>query len=266
MKKIESQPWWPKLVAKKDDKSLRQLSEEFGVSPAAISNAFKRNRLTRKAAPSGPRKKATKAPKKATKTPKKAARVATKRSAAKPVAKTKRAKTVRASKATKPSKAPTVRRTVRKRKTTPATKITSRTAGTAKSGARRVRQSTLSQYRNEMGKVVDRIIAEKAGVTVSAVTNYRRRHNIPAVAGRGRPRSRVPTAKAPVAKTPVAAKSPARKVRKAATPSRHYAFRVRIDGEKLIVVAKDIAEAAQIAVQSGKGTVSQIRLIGPALL
>ena len=55
-KKMENQAWWPKLVAQKDTKSLRELSAEFGVSPAAISNAFKRNKVKRKPARSGPKK------------------------------------------------------------------------------------------------------------------------------------------------------------------------------------------------------------------
>ena len=56
MKRIDKQPWWPELVELKDELSLRELSERFGASPAAIANALKRNGIKRRSAPAGPRK------------------------------------------------------------------------------------------------------------------------------------------------------------------------------------------------------------------
>jgi hypothetical protein len=270
LKKIETQPWWPKLVAKKDERSLRQLSDEFGASPAAISNALKRNKLTRKAAPSGPRKKAAPSgpQKKAAPSgprkkagarvaaPKRTRKAASKRAATRRAKAPSRVKTPATAKAQTRVKTPATAK-AQTRVKTPAT-----AKATTGKRARRTRRSTLSQYRNEMGKVVDRIIAEKAGVTVSAVTNYRRRHNIPAHSGRGRPRS-TPRAQEPTAKTPSAAVTP--KVRATVTRATQYAFRVRIGDKKIIVVAKDIADAARVAMASKKGSVSRIRLIGPAL-
>jgi len=57
VRKLEERPWWPELVMLKDVLSLRELAERYGVAPAAISNALKRNDLTRAPAPPGPRNK-----------------------------------------------------------------------------------------------------------------------------------------------------------------------------------------------------------------
>ena len=180
MKKLETRSWWPDLVALKDDMSLRELSEKFGAAPAAISNALKRNGLSRKSPAGSARKPRDK------KTPRKP----------------------------------------------------SRRAGT----------SILAQYKDQMGKVVDRVIAEKAGVTVSAVTNYRKRHNIKASGSRGRPRARPEGGNAIRRRHGVA-----------------QGYRVTIGGEPYVVIAKDIAEAATIAGGSGRGVVTQIELLGRAL-
>jgi hypothetical protein len=178
MKKLEQHDWWPELLEMKDQFSLRELSEKFGASPAAIANALKRNGISRTSAPAGPRR-----ARKSTATPK-----------------------------------------------------------------RRGRKSKLSQFRDQMGKVVDREIAERAGVTVSAVTNYRRRHNIKASGGQGRPRKRPEGAIAP-------------KLHRVGARG----YRVVISGESFVVIANDIAEAAAAARRSGRGEVTQIELLGRAL-
>jgi len=109
------------------------------------------------------------------------------------------------------------------------------------------RPSVLDDFQHKMGTLVDREIAEMAGVTVSAVTNYRRRHNIKASTARGRPR-----------------KSPA--VGRAASSKRGArGYRVVIDGESFVVIASTIAEAAERATALGRGEVTQIELLGRAL-
>ncbi len=55
MRKLEEMDWWPELVEKKDEYSLRELAEIFGATPGAINNALKRNGIKRQAAPPGPR-------------------------------------------------------------------------------------------------------------------------------------------------------------------------------------------------------------------
>jgi len=181
MKKVEQRAWWPELVRLKDEFSLRELSERFGASPAAISNALKRNGINRTPAPAGPRQSRKIAP--------------------------------------APKKGPG-------------------------------RPSVLEQFQDQMGKVVDREIAELAGVTVSAVTNYRKRHNIEATNERGRPRKR-PDAGAGVHD------------RRRFVGARGY--RVMIGGEPFVVIARDIAEAANKAREFGRGEVTQIELLGKAL-
>ena len=106
----------------------------------------------------------------------------------------------------------------------------------------------MSKFQDQMGKVVDREIAERAGVTVSAVTNYRRRHNIKASAGQGRPRKR-PEGAVPPKLRWVGARG----------------YRVVISGESFVIIANDIAEAAAAARRSGRGEVRQNELVGWAL-
>ena len=175
MKRLEKQPWWAELLTVKDSMSLRELSEKFGASPAAIANALKRNGIKRVKAPAGPR---------------------------------------------------------RHRKG---------------NGRRPGRRSVLDKFQGQMGTVVDREIAELAGVTVSAVTNYRKRHNIEASTGRGRPRKR-PDA-GPISRPKTGARG----------------YRVVIGGQPFVVIATDIAEAAAKAKANGRGEVTQIELLGRAL-
>ena len=231
-RKMEDQPWWPKLVAQKDEKSLRELSAEFGVSPAAISNAFKRNSLKRKPARSGPR-----------------TRKAATADGAKPSS---RKKAVAAKRVGRPKrseasvKAMSSKRAPRKARTASAP---ARRASAATARKRRV--SVLEQYQDQMGKVVDREIAEKAGVTVSAVTNYRKRHNIPPLTGRGRPRRTDGGAQASQAK--------------ASRSAGLQAYEVKSGEDTVVVVATTIVEAAQRATAAGRGEVTKIKRIGPAL-
>jgi hypothetical protein len=47
LRTIESNEWWPELVALKDELSLRELAERFQVTPGAIVAALKRGSITR---------------------------------------------------------------------------------------------------------------------------------------------------------------------------------------------------------------------------
>ena len=55
MRRIETFEFWDELLALKDELSLRELAEKFGVTPGAISAAFKRTATARSPAPPGPR-------------------------------------------------------------------------------------------------------------------------------------------------------------------------------------------------------------------
>ena len=179
MKRLEEKVWWAELLENKDELSLRELSERFGASPAAIANALKRNGIKRRSAPAGPRAKR-------------------------------------------------------------------RSAGSAKRPGRR---SVLDKFQQQMGSVVDREIAERAGVTVSAVTNYRKRHNIKASTTRGRPRKK-------------GGRSGGLAAPRAAGPR---GYRVVIGRESFVVIAVDITEAAAKAKRADRGEVTHIELLGRAL-
>lgn len=56
MQRIETQPYWPDIVAVKDSLSLRQLADRWGCTPGAIADGLKRQGLTRRSAPPGPRR------------------------------------------------------------------------------------------------------------------------------------------------------------------------------------------------------------------
>jgi hypothetical protein len=43
MRKLENMKWWPELLRQKDSRTLRQLAETYGVSPATLSAALRRN-------------------------------------------------------------------------------------------------------------------------------------------------------------------------------------------------------------------------------
>ena len=45
-------------------------------------------------------------------------------------------------------------------------------------GTRRARKSKLDPFRDEVGKLPDKVLAEKAGVSVEGVRMYRKRHSI----------------------------------------------------------------------------------------
>ncbi len=136
-----------------------------------------------------------------------------------------------------------------KRRAAPAGPRRTRKANAQKPEARG-RRSKLDKFVSQMGTVVDREIAEKAGVTVSAVTNYRKRNNIKASAKRGRPRRRPEGSVA---------------VETVRRSSGAMGYKVVIGGEAFVVIAADIAEAAVAAAKCGRGEVTHIELLGRAL-
>lgn len=110
----------------------------------------------------------------------------------------------------------------------------------------------LSSYRHVIGRRIDREVAEMAGVSVSAVTNYRRRHGIAAATRGG-----VDDDDDLPDTVPVRSRFGLRLCGRA--------FRVNIDGSDFVVVAEDIAQAARIACESRRGRVLKVELLGSAL-
>ena len=81
--------------------------------------------------------------------------------------------------------------------------------GSAKS-TKRARKSKLDPFRDEVGKLPDKVLAEKAGVSVEGVRMYRKRHNIALEPSARQPRGRkakTATPKAAPAAAPKAAPS-----------------------------------------------------------
>ncbi len=55
MNRIEMNPWWPELIQLKDTVPLRELAEKFESTPGDICAALRREGLSRKPVPSGPK-------------------------------------------------------------------------------------------------------------------------------------------------------------------------------------------------------------------
>ncbi|HJN73369.1 MAG TPA: hypothetical protein QGF58_05480 [Myxococcota bacterium] len=279
MRKLEDKPWWPQLLKKKDDYSLRELAEMFGATPGAINTALKRNGITRKAAPPGPRTSRRKREAKA-----KAAEVVKRGPRKSTVAKLEPFKdqlgdvadmeiaslagvsnqTVAAYRRSL-GIAPTKRRgpkpaagkpTRAAKKASPKAKA-SKAAKKAPKAApkKRGRKSKIEPFDSLLGKVADAEIAAKAGVSDNAVRNRRFRMGIAAP-------PRVTKAKAAPKAAPKAAKKAAKKAAPSSAP--RLAFRVYQKGDDAIVVAGSLVEAARIATEKGR-KVKGLELLGPVL-
>lgn len=123
---VESEPWWDELLQLRNELSLRELAEKFGASPGEISLALKRAGVRRE--------------------PKQAQGTTAGGSAA--------------------------------------------GAGDSKSARPGSKDALLNPLRDLMGQISDSEIAEKAGVSMRTVASYRRRHDIAAYTGRGKPKKR----------------------------------------------------------------------------
>lgn len=322
MKKLEDRPWWTELVELKDVLSLRELSTRFGAAPAAISNALKRSGMDRNAAPPGPRAKRDPDLQRAAAEALEAVETATKKGpkgkagkpapapvveVAAPVAKAGKDKggkdkggkgkaakveavAVKASKPAEPVKP------VAAAKAPPAPAPKAAAADADAGGSR------ITPFLHLLGKEIDRKIADMAGVSVSAVTNYRKRHGIGSATGGGpKPAKAAKVTKAVkaskpapvVAKAPPVVEAPAPVVEKApvveapapvvvapvvvapvveavaevapVAAATGFGYRVTIAGEGFVVVASDIAEAARRAMESGRGQVTGVELLGTAI-
>jgi len=233
---LEDRAWWPKLLAKKDDHSLRELAELFGVTPGAINAALKRTGVQRKSAPSGPRV-GKRAP--STGVPRgRGARPASEERLRPYFSELGQVPDGRLAQKSGLSVA-TVARIRRSRGIAPVQR------GAADgSGASRI-----DPFRELLGRVPDVEVAALAGVTRAAVRNYRSRRNILSNA-ENRRRSEV------VASPRSSAKSPAEGT---------VAFRVcLVNGQTGVILAESVVEAARRARAAGL-KVSLIQRVGPVL-
>ena len=264
MRKIETNAWWPELVALKDELSLRQLAERFGTTATAVSAGFKRNGIERTPAPSGPRRRRVSVVPESTslapyldmlgKVPdEEIAALASVSVAA--VSRARDARSIAALVA--PVVSVPAAQSSEPRPSTPRRK-------TSRTGKKHGRPSAITPYEDQLGQVPDRLIAENAGVTVSAVTLYRTRRGIPSARSNRastttstqQPAAEQASVASPVIEEPSSSQRP--------TPGR-YGFRVRSGGDIFVVLAKDIVEAARRAMVLGEHAVDGIERIGPTL-
>jgi transposase len=157
---LEDEPWWDDLVKKKDTHSLRDLAEEFGVSAGAISLALKRTNTSK--VPQGTE---PVAPPSATNRP------GSKDYLLEPMID--RLGSVPDAEIAKDAGV-SVRTVASYRARNNIKGYTGRSAPTQ----RRRRKSKIDPYVDLLGKVPDRVVAEKAGVTLNAVRNYRANRGI----------------------------------------------------------------------------------------
>lgn len=279
MRRLETYDWWPQLVAVKDVLSLREMAERFEVTPGAITAALKRQGIARQAAPPGPRIHRKNRPEEAL--PPEPGEEMSEAGEAKARAAERRLvrpDSAREAAAAAPSSgvrpgskddaiAPhhDLLGTVPDRTVAELADVSMRTIaeyrkrhgipGFIPGEADAPTGSRLDGFQDLLGTVPDRIVAEKAGVSLSTVRAYRTRHKIPAA-----PVTSPSSVSAP-------APAPARPARSVASGA--LAYRIRFgatgDGAARIVVADDIAAAAGRAIASGLGRVCAIELIGESL-
>jgi len=192
MRRLETYDWWPELVALKDELSLRELAEKFSVTPGAISAALKREGITRKPAPPGPRAHRKKKPRKA------------RQAEEEPLPP--EPGEVRAPPEGLPSPRPGSKDAqihahaellgkVPDREVADLAGVSVRTiasfrsrhdipaySGPKRASAPRKRRSKIEPFEHLLGQSSDQEVADLAGVTVNAVRNYRAKRNIAAPA------------------------------------------------------------------------------------
>lgn len=189
MRRIETYDWWPQLVELKDELSLRELAEKFSVTPGAISAALRREGITRKPAPPGPRahrkKRRRKAPVEVL--PPEPGEVVRPAGAPKPRAGSKDAQILEHWE---------LLGQVPDREVADLAGVSVRTiasyrsrhgiaaySGPKRSKGQRKRRSKIEPYEDLLGKTPDHEVAELAGVTANAVRNFRAKRGIPAFGG-----------------------------------------------------------------------------------
>jgi hypothetical protein len=144
------------------------------------------------------------------------------------------------------------------------------TRGAAQEGPRR-RISKLDPYREMLGNVPDREVADKAGVTAENVRAYRRRHNI-AATWREEGESSAPQPKRGRGRPPGAAPRHATRPGRVGGGQQGYSIHVVVGTatHEYMIIATDISSAAEqaqatIRGRHPNGEITAIRHLGPAL-
>jgi hypothetical protein len=194
MRRLETLDFWPELIELKDSLSLRQLAAKFSVTPGAVSAALKRSGISRTPAPSGPRGGRRREDPAVTRSSKEGL-VARHRPGSKDSAITAHLDLLgKIADWEIADRAGVSIRTVasfRARHSIPGF-----TGSRKKTGRKTTRRSKIDPFVSLLGQVPDRVVAERAGVSLNAVRNYRVKRGIPASGRRGaRKFSRTPTGK-----------------------------------------------------------------------
>jgi hypothetical protein len=254
MRRIETYEWWPELVGRKDELSLRELAELFAVTPGAISAAFKRTGLSRKAAPPGPRiRRRGKGdgdsgdglpPEPGDDGDMHTPRPGSKDTRIIPYL----GILGQVPDAEVAAKAHVSVRTIasfRSRHGVGGYK------GPRKRGADRApRKSRIDPFKHMVGHYPDRVVAAEAGVSLNAVRNYRMRHNVPAGGRAAEPR----TDGAPTTTGPAVVPNGSGAWKVVAGPIANPYVKV--------VVASSLADAAVRAQSAGLGAILSLEWIG----
>lgn len=256
---LENESWWGELLAKKDTVGLKDLAAEFGTTAGAISLALKRT-----GTPKVPQGDSVSSPESIEST-----RPGSKDSLIDPFASmlgsVPDAEVARRA-------GVSVRTIASYRQRNQITGFQGRTAPKQ----RRPRRSRIDPFEDLLGQVPDRVVAEKAGVTLNAVRNYRATRGIPASRGRGGDVQEQEVA-APVraAKKDVVETEPPRRASASASASvsiqapngsAGYAWRILFEGEVSgIVTGINAAQAVERGASSGLGSVVGLERIGALL-
>lgn len=239
MQRLESNNWWSDLLGLKDELSLRELSDRFGVTPGAISAALKRTGTRRRPAPPGPRV-ARAADDDLPPEAGAGTTAASDGGGTRPGSKDHLVETHRALLGNVPD-AEVAKMAGVSVRTIASFRARHSIGGYA--GPRRAprqgkrRASRIDPFEALLGAVADRIVAEKAGVSLNAVRNYRVKRGIPAAGARGRAAQEKASPAVEVAA--VASESKAPKATGVTTP---------VKSEVVIRVSPELEAATPIAV------------------
>lgn len=266
MRRIETFPWWDELVGLKDRYSLRELADRFDVTPGAITAAFKRTNTSRKAAPPGPRSRRQAIPADDALPPEPGEKAGASRPGSKDGKIARHADLLGKVPDAQVARAAGV--SVRTVAAYRARHGVAGYAGPRRRGAdKQPRKSRIDAFSDLVGTVPDRVVAEKAGVSVNAVRNWRVKRKV-AAQGRRAARAAAPStiaSGAPSAALPAPAPAPAPAAPRTAAGS---AWRVVAGGSDRVVrvvVAATLAEAAARAEAAGLGRVVALEWIGEVL-
>lgn len=252
MRRIETYDWWPELLERKDELSLRELAERFEVTPGAISAAFRRVGVSRKAAPPGPRIRRSKSEEGLPPEPGEGADAPDAADGVRPGSKDARILPFASMLGEVPDSEVAKRAGVSVRTIA---SFRSRNGvggykGPRKRGADRApRKSRIDAFSHLVGNFPDRVVAERAGVSLNAVRNWRMRRGIAANGRVGEASEAEPMAAAAVV--------PATGVgawKVVTSQSR--------DGQVRVVVAESLSDAASRAERAGIGAVLALEWIG----